>query len=295
MATLKKQTKLNTDGFSRRYGGVPVLYLEAESDRYIYAEIWFRDYQQQIEFVAVEQKTGTSGCTAVIQHVQDQRTQGNPAWGVVDRDSLMAKNHWNLVWETNDATFSTSSPFGPYVKTTLLWELENYLVEAEISETYFARTSLRAIRPLAQVYRELREHCEALIPHAAYNAAAHQNGKPQTGDGLTNQLANRQAVENHIQINMLSDWTTGEQAIYSQSIGKVEQFDSPSGTDQQRFEGLRRRVHGKALLSRLAKQHGLPGGISSHLGHLAEEISRAERVSDELRTFLDRVKGAGGV
>jgi hypothetical protein len=292
MATLKHQAKLKTDGFTRRYGGVPVLYLEAENDRYIYAEIWFRDRQQEIEFIAVDQVANASGCTTVINHVQNQRAQGNLAWGLVDRDALMAKGEWDLVWETNDATFNASSPFGQYVKATLLWELENYLADMDICEAYLARTGLRTARPVTQVHQEFREHCEALVPHAAYNAMAHQSGKHQAGDGMTNRFANRQAVEDYIQTQIISRHAPNEQTIYSQNLSRVDQFDHQDGTDQQRFEGLRRRIHGKALLSRLAKQHNLPGAVSHHLGHLAEEMSRANRVPDELKSFLDNVVGS---
>ena len=265
------------------------MYLESESDRYIYAEIWFRDNQQKVEFVAVNQQAGTSGCTAVINHVRNQRAQGNLAWGLVDRDALMAKGEWDLVWETDDVKFSLSTPFGPYVKATLLWELENYLADIDVCEAYLARAKLRVVRPATQIHQEFRAHCEALVPHAAYNAMAHQFGRSQTGDGLTNCFPNRQLVDNHIQSAMLSGCSSIEQATYSENINKVDRFDHQSGTDQQRFEGLRRRVHGKALLSRLVTCHSLSGKVCDHLGHLAEEIRRAGRVPDELKSFLNDV------
>lgn len=289
MATLKQQTKLKTDGLTQRYSGVPVLYLESKTDRYIYAEVWFRDHQKSIEFTAVDDACRTAGCKAVIEHVQTQRDQGNPAWGVVDRDALMTHDYWDLVWETDDIRYCAEKPFGSYIKATLLWELESYLADAEVLEAYTARTQLRDKRLTEQVYSELCEHCEALVPHAAYNAMAHEYRKRQLPDGMTDQFSDRQAVETHLQSKMLSDCTEDEKKAYNVNIKKVDQFANQNGASLQNLESMKRRIHGKALLSRWVKQCKLTGTLSHHIGHLAEELSSRNRIPDELRSFLSDI------
>jgi hypothetical protein len=290
MKALKQKTPLSIDGLSRRYGGVPVLYLEAETDRYIYAEIWFRDYQSKVEFTAVDDVRNHAGCKAVVAHVHYQREQGNPAWGLVDRDALMAHNHWDLVWETDDAAYEAAEPFGRYIKATRCWELENYLADGEALEAYSARTDQRSPRASDIVYQDLCKHCDALVPHAAYNAMAHQFENKQLGDGATNDHADRQAMDSHIQTKILSkDGREDRKQAYFDNLGKVDCFIAAYGEAPKRYDGLRRRIHGKALLSRWAKHNQWPGDIGWHIGHLAEEIARSKRIPEELRSFMDTI------
>lgn len=289
MKTLKKKEQLATDGLFRRYGGVPVLYLEAETDRYVYAEVWFRDYQNKIEFTAVDDVRNAAGCAAVVAQVHHQREQGNTAWGLVDRDALMAHNHWDLVWETDDAAYEAAKPLGPYIKATLFWELENYLADGEALEAYSSRSHRRPVRSGDIVYQDLCDHCDALVPHAAYNAMAHQYKKRQLGDGITDSYPHRQAVEQHFQMQLLPGCQVHEQQAYADNLGKVDGFANAQAMPSQRFDGIKRRIHGKALLSRWAKHNRWSGSVDHHIGHLAEEMTRSNRIPDELRSFVDHI------
>jgi hypothetical protein len=80
----------NPDRLVARYGGVPVIYVESDEDRYVFGECWFKDRLSRIEFQPAAAQCGFAGCSAVVQAVGDERAAGNPAWGIVDRDVVMS-------------------------------------------------------------------------------------------------------------------------------------------------------------------------------------------------------------
>ena len=53
-----------------------------------------------------------------------------------------------------------------------------------------------------------------------------------------------------------------------------------------RVDRLLRRVHGKALLMRFAKAHGIPGDMK---GPLANRIKEMARIPQELVSFVEAV------
>jgi len=108
MGAVKNQPGLGEpERLTARYGGVPVVYVESEDDRYVFGDCWFKDWLARLEFrPAATRCSGFAGCGAVIKAVRDERSAGNLAWGIVDRDTVMKDNLWHLVNETRLWPFS---------------------------------------------------------------------------------------------------------------------------------------------------------------------------------------------
>lgn len=274
---------------SSRYGGVPVIYVESEEDSYVFGECWFKEQLSSVEFRSASTQCGVSGCNAVIRAVGEERSAGNPAWGIVDRDTVMSQDKWDLVHETNDATFDKAIPFGPEIKTLRRWEMESYLADGDALEKHRAEIKLEAARPLLAVQKELLDHCQVLVPHAAVNALFHTYKLAGLGDGYAARFSTRADIDADIksrQLPRLPQTVTDAALEYGRHVSKVDAFDVPSDSPAHRVDALLRRVHGKALLLRFASTHGIPSGMK---GPLANRIKEMARIPDELSSFIGDV------
>lgn len=287
MGALKYQ-KLDADPgrLSVRYGGVPVIYVESEEDRHVFGDCWFRDRLAQVEFRPASSIATSSGCNGVILAVRNELQAGNAAWGIVDRDVAMSQDFWQIVNETDDAVYENHKPFGEKIKMLIRWEIENYLVDGEALEFYRSGNESRAARPLDIVHNELLEHCQTLVPHAAFNALSHQYRGRGLGDGYANRFTSRGQVESDIAITHLPKLPTAAAVDYPQKVTEVEAFDNPSATTLDRINGLLRRLHGKAVLERFRYVHRINFNLD---GFLAKRIEEKNRVPGELTRFVDQV------
>lgn len=291
MGSLKNQPGLDMpDRLSARYGGVPVIYVESEEDSYVFGECWFKDRLSHVEFKpASGQCGGFSGCNAVLQAVVDERRAGNVAWGIVDRDTVMGHELWQLVHETDDAAYEGAKPFGAEVKTLCRWEMENYLAEGEALERYCAEREFQTPRTMQIVYQELLDHCQALVPHAAANALMHIHRLQGLSDGHYKnhtRYPSRQAVDDDVRNTQLSRFPQVKETEYEQQVVAVDGFDAPNASPPERVKALLRRIHGKALLNRFASLHGIRDDMR---GHLANRIKEMGLVPDEISAFVDAV------
>jgi len=289
MGAVKSNPKLiEPDRLTIRYGGVPVIYVESDEDYYVYGECWFKDRLSKIEFRSAKAKCATDGGDAVCNAVNMERKAGNPAWGIVDRDMVMSKGLWNLVCETNDATYEKSKPFGKNIKVLCRWEMESYLAEGEALEHIQASLNKKAQRPLSDVHLELLEHCHILMPHAAINAVLHLYKSKGVGDGFTNRFSNQEAVNTCIQTITIPKLPSGAHTDYETQLKSVAAFDAPCGTPANiRVNGLLRRIHGKALLERfLHVSHKIQVDVK---GLLANRIKETACIPSEIDNFIEHV------
>ena len=290
MGTIKNQEFIaDSDRLSSRYGGVPVIYVESEEDHHVYGECWFRDRLSKIEFLPASTKAPASGCNGVIAAVSTERLAGNPAWGIVDRDSVMAHNRWDLVYETNDANFEAAKPFGDAIKVLCRWEMESYLVDGEALEHHRACSGMQQARPESTVYSELLDHCQALVPHAAINAVLHLHHAEGLSDGFTNGLGSRADVDAKIQQIKIPQLPPTASSEYEQHLAKVDSFDVAGLSAEERVNSLLRRVHGKAVLERFRYGHKKEIQNTKLRGHLAKRIEENGRVPVEIEKFITQV------
>lgn len=288
MGAIKHQKFIaDSNHLTSRYGGVPVIYVESEEDRHVFGDCWFRDRLSRVEFKPASSVANTSGCNGVISAVSEELQAGNAAWGIVDRDTIMAHKLWSLLYETNDSVYESAKPFGAAIKVLCRWEMESYLVDGEALEYFRAGLAKQLPRQLCDVYQELSDHCQALAPHAAINAVLHSNGKSGLGDGYTDRFASRIDVENDIHNIQFSRLPSSAPTDYAQHIGQVDAFDYPQATTEMRVNGLLRRVHGKAVLERFQSAHNIHNVELD--GVLAKRIEEKGRVPSEIANFVDNV------
>lgn len=281
MATLKSVATSSRELVSE-YEGKTAVYLEGDTDVTLFQNYWFMERLNKLRFVQPE-GIGSSG---VLHEVAQYRiTTGLPAFGIIDRDKLVADEKWELVWETDDLAFSAAKPYGEHIRVTRRWEIESYLVHTEAVEEHISACNKgRACRPHKTVDAEFLQHAEALIPHAAMNSARRFYGERELGDGATSKLADRNAVEywldaDHQAAKINEDiWNT-----YNEYLPKVEAFGSGT-TPPEKLKALLRRVNGKALIHRIKSQHSLKDDPTFTF---AKAIARLGFIPDELSGYLD--------
>lgn len=267
-----------------RYRQRVEIYVEGKDDSALFKNFWFSDLIDRVDFIEAENgPINHSGCEGVRKNVAVQRQRGIPAYGVIDRDALPDVL---LANETDDSSyFSQTSNQYSHLHYTLLWEIENYLIDPEALEQYRADSkTMGEARPIAVVEKEIREHCEALLPHAACNALLQTIGKKKLPDEYTYVHADRMSVAQHIHTTELPKYDSAAQSANIQNLAQVDAFDDPSQTDRVRIRMLKRRIHGKALLKRFAYQHKLKGEIPFHV---ARKISTMQSPLNELRDQIE--------
>jgi hypothetical protein len=285
MGAIKHQGFISdSEQLSSHYGGVPIIYVESEEDRHVFGDCWFRDLLSKVEFKPASSVATSSGCKGVISAVNEQLLAGNAAWGIVDRDIYMTHNIWALLYETNDTVYESAKPFGAAIKVLCLWEMESYLVDVEALEHLQAGFAKNSPRPLNDVYLELLGHCHALVPHAAINAVLHINNETGLSDAYTNRFHSRTEVEADIQAIKFPRLPHSAPIDYAQHVSRVNAFDYPHGTTEERVNGLLRRVHGKAVLERFQSAHNIQKYELD--GLLAVRIKEKGRVPSEITKFV---------
>ena len=288
MGAIKHQGIIaDSERLSSRYGGVPVIYVESEEDRHVFGDCWFRDRLSKVEFQPASTSAALPGCNGVIAAVSEELQGGNAAWGIVDRDTVMAHDNWALVHETDDSVYEANKPFGDNIKALCRWEMESYLVDAEALEHHLACIEKKLPRSLPIVYQELLDHCQALVPHAAINAVFHYHRQKGLGDGETNQFTSRNQVDGYIQSTKFPKLPTTVASEYAQHLARVEAFDYPGLPTEDRVKGLLRRVHGKAVLQRFQYAHKIQRTELD--GLLAKRIEEKGRVPAEIDNFITQV------
>ncbi|MEA3548932.1 MAG: hypothetical protein U9R66_14900 [Thermodesulfobacteriota bacterium] len=275
------------DKLTTRYGGVPVVYVESEEDQYVFGECWFKEHLSKIEFKPAKAKCDSDGCNAVLKAVREERQAGNPAWGVVDRDILMANDRWNFVHETNDELYERAQPFGNTIKVLCRWEMESYLVDVEALENVKASSKMEPERPLAEVTQELVDHCHVLVPHAAINAVLHLHKIKGLGDGYTNRFNTPDDVNTDIHQKHIPRLPGNGLADYDKHLSLVSAFDLPEDALESQLNALLRRIHGKALLERFF--HASHKIQVDTRGLLANRIKEKSRIPQEIKEFVEHV------
>ena len=262
------------------YEGKTVVYLEGESDVALFKNYWFMDRLNKLKFVEPD----GIGCSAVLKEVaQFRKATGLPAFGIVDRDKLVADQKWDLVWETNDETFSTAKPYGEHIRVTCRWEIESYLIHFVAAEEHVSACNKgRACRPSSEVEQEFLNHAETLVPHAAMNSARRFHGMSELGDPATSRFSNRDEVETWL----TSAFRYKEPCLwetYVEHLQKVQAFNygaSPS----ERLAALLRRINGKALIHRIKSFHGLKDDPTFFL---AKTIAKLGEIPSELAGYVE--------
>lgn len=278
---------------SKYEGGVKV-YLESEEDVRIFSDHWFSGYQDKVRFESAEQQAkGGGGCCAVIRQVDEASHSNMPAYGIVDRDVLLANGRHDLFWEIDDTKFHAAAPYNKRVHVLRRWELENYLLKPEAISAVVA---LRVSRPpIPQVTSESLLAFEGdLVDVTALTTflVAQNQGSPNPGFG---QQASGDALKNEI-TSHLGKAVLGKS--YDDLAGdreKIRAFSEGHSDSAQRWDRMARIFDGKKALSRICSGLSKDYNVGSLKpweeirGSLADKIASMNLIDKELSELIERV------
>lgn len=165
--------------------GLPRIILEGDDDIRLFKR-WFSHLSEDLEFVQARDVGPGAGCTAVAPAVRISREDdGIPAVGIVDRDTIHRAKLWATMFETDDEIFARDVRTEA-VYTTLLWEVEAYLIQPELLSDW-AETQARRLPARAQAGGDALnrsvEECEALLTATPFYAAVHDMGADRMPPG----------------------------------------------------------------------------------------------------------------
>lgn len=165
--------------FEAHFRSLPRVILEGASDVDLFSS-WFEDLLSELDFVAAEDLVGGGGCTAVLPAVVKSReTDGIPAVGIVDRDRLHRAKQWEVLFSLGEKVIAESAE-DPDVYTTLLWEVEAYLLRPELLGPWVGaqRNPPPASRhEQDEALARALEECEALLDAVPFFCSAHHVGE----------------------------------------------------------------------------------------------------------------------
>ncbi|MBK1722881.1 hypothetical protein [Thiocystis violacea] len=280
MASLKNLE--SGDLAERRYVAKRYVYLESEEDVQILAERWFNDRGAKVEFLAAGDDLG-GGCNRVIAQVDKDVENGIDAVGILDRDSLAARSHWDAFFDTADASCSNRSPFGDRIYVLRCWEIENYLLHPLVVESFLADEQGRGKREEEDVNRELFDILCDLLPLVAGSLLLTSYGlrKLDMGHGL-----NQTFLVNHAQVAQQIETRLSPEAAESLDIC-IERIVSFGGAHHDRstthWLDLIRGIDGKRFLVWLIHHYqlGKARDIRFHLARLTRDCGVLNAVLDD--------------
>jgi hypothetical protein len=159
--------------------GLVRVVLEGQSDVGLFSRCWFGSMRETFEFIEAGHLVAGSGCTAVRAAVAHSlNTDGVPAVGIVDRDSLFRERRWDLLFGVDDVKFAADvQTTDVYVAS--LWEVEAYMLDPDLFSDWVYGSHRAPPGPPAEcaaaLGRALSE-CEFLLDVASFFAAAHAEG-----------------------------------------------------------------------------------------------------------------------
>lgn len=290
MASFKK---VKTQWVDDKYEGGIKVFLESAEDVRIFSDHWFSDRQDKLRFVSAEgEQIGGGGCKVVINKVEEANKQDILAYGIVDRDVLLADAKLDLFWETDDAIFHAAKPYGDKIHVLHRWELENYLLRPEAFAEEIAKRVSRS--PASTVSAEtFLEQADDLVQLTALTTCLVTNGKsqPKTGFGIQ---SSGSALVGEID-SFLKNQFEDASHDFKDDVEKLRIFDCLAATPEQRWERLSRILDGKKSLMRLCKYLSDNLKIASirpweeMRGCLANIIASRQTIDFELLELVDNI------
>lgn len=276
---------------NERYRGPIKLYLESGEDAFVILK-WFPKLPQRISVESVEppfddDRGGGGGCEVVIAKVAAAREESPPikAYGVVDRDVLLARNHsaWS---ETDDARFHAAEPLGPEIHVLTRWELENFLLHPTAIHRVLENKKLgRSGISEADVINALNAAEEDFVAVSTIDILSRQavppKSSPKRGFGLN---ATGDDLRDKIRVQTGASVTSFD--TVADSIKAFAEGLPPGG---ERWDRLSRMLDGKRALSRLKTLWGKNfSAPDSERGSLAEHV-KEHMVNSELGRFVSAI------
>lgn len=282
---------LAADSIGDRYKGGIKVHLESQDDVEIIGSKWFVALKERISFENAGTGTpdGTGGCGLVLQRVREARKQGLTAYGIVDRDILMADPaHHSHFWQTDDRAFAGAKPFGPDIYILGRWEIENLLLHPEAIAHVIKNRNLGGLKPSAAGISDALIAVEGdLICITLLSTLTVTKGQPSPRDGFGTDKGCvggllKQAVMAHLMCT---------QDDFDAHHSQVVAFAEHQSTSEQRWNRLSRLLDGKRLMERLPRiLPDLAGtDMTKERGHLADlmkNLNLIDQMEPGLGVFL---------
>lgn len=277
------------EGISSEYQDGVKVYLESGDDEYIIGRKWFSQLKDKISFEAVSDKKADGGCRLVIKKVEQSNQSEKKAFGIIDRDILLADPLFqdSLWWEIDNNIFSSTQP---YENIFILhrWELENYLLHPA------ALASLAADKKLADspaisalgVANLLNQHENELIAVTLLSTVPTKTGSSQVPGkyGLTDKGEDLIAKVAHELKLTAEDFAVEQEKIKRFAEAEINAID--------RWNKLSRLLDGKRIMFRieqLLSQSDYVGfniPLKNERGHLATYIANQRLIDPMLSNWL---------
>lgn len=281
MGSFKQVT--DTGNLRKTYFKRAIVYLESQEDYLIVGNRWFHNEGELLEFKSADEGAG-GGANQVIDKVTNERSEGVVAFGLVDRDALLAKHNWDSWWQRDDDQFAETRPFGEHVRVLKRWEIENYLLEPSVIEEEQANLAGRAVNhesPATQLIQE------ALGPAKLLSAASitlHARGQ-KLGDDL-NRVDTMKQLQEKIAEKINSQGTE-----LQANLDRIEQFGEGHPVDSRIYwERISRMLDGKRILKRLGWAHGELNNPRDYRLSLATKIRLAGKIDPEFTLHIEEFK-----
>jgi len=289
MASFKKAKSPLVDA---KYERRTRVFLESAEDVRIFNDHWFSDKQDKLKFVSAEgNQLGGGGCRVLIAKVEEENSQNIKAYGIVDRDVLLADAN-DLFWEIDDAVFHAAKPYGDKIHVLRRWELENYLLQPG---AFTAVVSVRTSRPpIPFVSAEtFLDYAEDIVQVTALTTFLVSKGKksPNPGFGIQSSGSDLTKEINNYLKNQFSE----ENHDMSNDVEKVRTFEQSDSNPEERWKSLSRMLDGKKSLMRLCRYLSESLQIESirpweeMRGCLADVIASKQKIDTELLELIDKI------
>ena len=288
--------KVQAEFVDDKYEGGTKVFLESAEDVRIFSDHWFSDKQDKLRFVSAEgDQSGGGGCQVVISKVNEVNARDIKAYGIVDRDVLLADKKLDLFWEADDTRFHATQPYGDKIYVLRRWELENYLLQSEAFSTEVSKRVSRSPAPKISA-QTLLDQSEDIIKLTALTTISVTNGKASPSPSFGSQSSGSNLddeIRKHLNKQFPDNDYPNKDDDFKDNIYKIRGFDQTQGSSEDRWNKLSRILDGKKSLVRLcqylSKNHGIKG-ISQWeemRGCLANVIASRSSIDIELVDFID--------
>jgi len=275
--------------------GATTVYLESSDDEYLIGTKWFSNLKDRIHFVSIsgsEQK-GDGGCRRVINRVKEALGHGLTAYGIVDRDVLLADPdfHDSLWWEVDDTAFAAANPYGETIFVLHRWEIENYLLLPEAMEQLH-KDKFRNVPPSLsppEIAERLIANEEDFIAVSLFSTLHHAlciPGKKQAA--LPHSLGiSGEALKQNVKTETQCDDTQ-----FADHEAGIRKFAEAETDAMARWNRLSRLLDGKRISHRIEELlFDKKVIIEKEMGFLASFIANLGLIDSSLTSWLNSVAG----
>lgn len=280
-------------GLSSEYQDGIKIYLESSEDEYIIGRKWFSQLKDKISFESVAANNADGGCRLVLKKVQESNKDNKKAFGIIDRDILLADPNFqdSLWWEIDNHIFSSSEPYGKYIFVLHKWELENYLLHPDTLAALVADKKLADSPGItaSAIAELLIQHEKELIAVTLLSTVPAKTGKNQEPEQFgRGSLGDELIGKINRQLNLPIDDFILEQE-------KISRFAEEEINAIDRWNKLSRMLDGKRIMhhiDHLFSCNYLTGcrvSLKSERGALAGYIANQKLIDIPLSNWIEDI------